>query len=116
MLRVREDVLDGPRLDDAPEVHHRDLVADVADDAEVVADEEVREVELALERLEEVEDLRLHRDVERARGLVEHDELGVERERARDADALALAAAELVREAVRVVGGQADLLRQLADA
>ena len=41
---------------------------------------------------------------------------GLTRERARDADALPLAARELVRIARRGVGGQADALEQLADA
>ena len=38
----------GCGLDDAPEVHHRDAVGDVAHDGEVVGDEQVREPELAL--------------------------------------------------------------------
>ena len=41
---------------------------------------------------------------------------GSDRERARDADALALAARELVRIAVRVIGLKPDELEQLADA
>ena len=50
---------------------------------------------------EEVEDLRLDRDVERADRLVGDQQLGLRREAARDRDALALAAAELAREAAR---------------
>ena len=41
------------------------------------------------------------------------EQLGFQRERARDADALALAAGELVRVAVVVLGAQADALQQL---
>ena len=66
-----------------------------------------------LELLEQVDDLRLDRDVERRDRLVGDDEVGVERERARDADALALAARELVRVARRRVGRQPDDLEQL---
>ena len=51
-----------------------------------------------LQRGEQVDDLRLDRDVERRHRLVGDDEVGVDRERARDADALALAARELVRD------------------
>ena len=40
---------------------------------------------------------------------------GSQRERAGDADALALAAGELVREAVVVLGGEADAIEQLLD-
>ena len=91
------------RLDDQAEVHDGDPVRDVADDAEIVGDEDVREPELVLEVVEEVDDLRLDRHVERGDGLVCDDQLRVESERARDADALALPARELVRIAVDVV-------------
>ena len=66
-----------------------------------------------LEVAQQVQDLRLDRDVERRDGLVGDDQLRLQRERARDADALALAAGELVRVAVVVLGVEADLLHQL---
>ena len=86
-------------------------MAHVLDDLEVVRDEEVRDAELVLQIHEQVDDLRLDRDVERADRLVAHDELGLHGERARDADALPLAAGELVRVARHRVGAQADLAR-----
>ena len=69
------------------------------------------EPELVLQVCKQVDDLRLDRDVERADRLVAHDELGLHRERARDADALPLPARELVRVAVIAVGAEADLAR-----
>ena len=69
-----------------------------------------------LERLEQVEDLRLDRDVERGDRLVGDDQVRIDRERAGDADPLALAAGELVRVARRRIGRQADDLEQLAHA
>ena len=104
------------RLDDLAEVHDHHPVGDVAHDVQVVRDEDVGEAEVALQVLEQVQDLRLHRDVERRDRLVADDQLRVDGERARDADALALAAGELVREAVVVLGVQADDLEQLLDA
>ena len=92
MRRTLVDVLLRPELDDLAEVHDRDAIGDVADEREVVRDEEVREPEVALERLEQVDDLRANRDVECRDGLVEDDELRVQRQRAREADALSLAA------------------------
>ena len=62
-----------------------------------MADEDVGEAEFVLQVLEEIEHLRLHRDVERAHRLVEHQHLGLQRQAAGDGDALALAAGELVR-------------------
>ena len=64
---------------------------------EVVRDEQVGQAEPVLQVAHQVQDLRLDRDVERGGRLVADDELGVGGERARDGDALALAARELVR-------------------
>src|SRR5437762_2844250 len=103
-------------LDDPAEVHHRDRVAHVGDRGEVVGDEEIREAELRLEVPQEVQDLGADRDVERRHGLVEHDELRGERERARDRDPLPLAARELVREEIGGAVGQPHQLEQAGDA
>jgi hypothetical protein len=65
---------------------------------------------------QQVDDLGLDRHVERADRLVAHDELGLHREGARDADALPLATGELVRVAVHRVRPHPDLLEQLDDA
>src|SRR5438552_17057048 len=81
-----------------------------------MSDEEVRELEAILELLEKVDDLRLDRDVERRDRFVADDELGLDRERAGDPDALALAARELVRIAVGEVRIQTHDAKQLLDA
>ena len=80
----------------------------MAHDREVVGDEEVGQAELLLQLLQQVDDLRLDRHVERRHRLVADDEVRLDRERAGDADALALAAGELVRVAVGEVRVQAD--------
>ena len=85
-------------------------------------DEEEGQVELRLQVFHQVDDLRLDGDVEGRDRLVGNDEARVEDERAGDADALALAARELVRIAVDEVGIEPDhahhllhpLLRRLA--
>ena len=89
---VGVDLFDGAFFDDFAEVHDGDAVADVADHAEVVGDEEVGEVVFVLQVLQEVDDLGLDGDVEGGDWLVGDDEGGVEGEGARDADALTLAA------------------------
>src|SRR5262245_31087487 len=88
----------------------------MADDGEVVGDEEVREPEVLLKLLEQVDHLCLNRDVERRDRLVGDDEVGIDRERAGEPDPLALAARELVRVPSRGVGRQANRLQQLADS
>ena len=61
-----------------------------------------------LQLAQQLEDLRLDRDVERGRRLVGDDERGVHHERHRDHDALAHAAGELVRILVRALRGRRD--------
>ena len=116
MRRALVDVVLRADLDDLAEIHHRDAVGDVPHDRQVVRDEDVGQAEVALQRLEQVDHLRADRDVERRDRLVEDDQLRVQRERPRDADALPLAARELVREAVRVLGREPDDAQQLVDA
>ena len=77
-------------------------------DREVVRDEQVRDVALGLKVLEQVQDLRLDRDVERADRLVADDEVRLECDRPGDADALPLPAGEFVRLAGGEAGVQAD--------
>ena len=116
MLRRGEQRLGGRRLDDASDVHHRHALADVLDHRQVVRDEEHGEAERVLQLEEQVEDLRLDRHVEGRHRLVGDDEPRVERERARDADPLALAAGERVRVALHVLRPQADQPQQLDHA
>ena len=89
-------------------VWKRQARGDVADDGEVVRDEEVGELELLLQLLEEIDDLCLDRHVERRDRLVRDDEIRIQRECAGEADALPLAAGELVRVARACVLRKAD--------
>src|SRR5688572_14164761 len=100
-------------LDDAPEVHDRDAIADVLYHAEIVRDEQVCQAELLLKVLEQIEDLCLHRDVERRHRLIANNELRLHRKRARDTETLPLAAAELVRVAGDSRGRKADDIQEL---
>ncbi len=112
MLRAAPDLVAPADLDQRAEIHHRHPVGDVLDHREVVADEKIGDAEPALEVLQQVDHLGAHRHVERRDGLVADDQLGAERQRAGDADALALAAGEFVRIALLGVGRQADPAQQ----
>ncbi len=109
-------LLAGAHLYHLAEVHDGDSIGDVPHEREVVRDEQVGEIELALERLEEVDDLRANRHVESRHRLVEDEQLWIERERARNTDPLSLAAGELVREPVPVLGRESDRAQQLVHA
>ena len=58
-----------------PEVHDGDPVGDLPDHRQVVRDEDVGQVEVALQVPQQVQDLRLDRDVERRDRLVADDQL-----------------------------------------
>ena len=103
-------------LDDAAEIHHGDAVADVAHHGKIVGDEDVGQPQPLLQLLKQVHDLRLDRHVERRHRLVADDQRRLERQRAGDADPLALAAGEFVRVAVGHVGQQAHHVEQAGDA
>ena len=114
MLRVLVELVGLPQLDDAAEVHDGDAVGDVADDAEVVRDEEVGQVEVAAGG--SCSRLRICAWIETSSadtGSSQTISFGRQRERARDADALPLAARELVRIAVVVLRVEADAVHQL---
>ena len=99
--RRREDIRDRALFHRAPVLHHHHAVGMLLHDVEVVGDEQQRHAGLALERLQQLQDLRLDGDVERGGGLVRDQQLGVVGERGRDHHPLALPARELVR-----IGGE----------
>ncbi len=107
-----------PELDQPSRVQERDAIGEVGDHGEVVADVEggdaVREAEVA----HRGEHVRLRRDVEAGRRLVEHEHPGAAGERHGEADALLLAARELMGIAALelVVRRQRDLAERLRDA
>src|SRR5947207_1143406 len=108
MLGIRVKLAIAGALDDAAEIHHRDLVGEMLDDREVVGDEQVRDFPLRLQILKEVEDLRLDRDVQCTNGLVADDEVRLQCKRTSDANALALPSGEFVRVARRITGIESD--------
>ena len=97
MARGVDHLAHRPDLDDAPGIHHRDTVRGLGDHAHVVGDEHHRRAALGAEALEERDDLRLDRDVERGGGLIGDEQTRLGGERERDDHALAHAARELVR-------------------
>ena len=116
MQRPLVQLVDRAFLDELAQVHHPDAIAEVPHHRQVVRDEEVGETEVALQVVEQVQHSRLHADVERTDRLIEHDDLGFDRERPGDAQPLPLPTRELMREAVGVRGVEAHLRQQLLDA
>ena len=86
-----------PGFDGAPGIEHGHAVADFLDDAEIVAHQQQRQAAPGAQLFQEVEDLRLHGDVERRGGFVEQQQFGLGGQGGRDHDALLHAAGKLVR-------------------
>src|SRR3954463_10001294 len=113
MARIVEQVGLLGDLDDAPQIHHSDAVTDMGNDGEIVRDEQIGEAVLALQVDQQIDYLGLDRDIERRYRLPAYDQARPERQRARDADALALAAGELVRIVVDLIRPEPDLFEQI---
>ena len=104
VLGVVEELVTRGLLDDLACVHDHHVVRCLGHDAHVVRDEDHGHVVLLPERVEEVEDLRLDRHVERRRRLVGDQEPRAARERDRDHHALPHAAGEAMRIVVEPLG------------
>src|SRR4051812_38535460 len=88
-------------------------MADMPHDGKVVRDEKQRYAERTLQFHQQVDDLRLDRDVEGRYRLITDQKLGFQDDRAGNADALALAAGELMRIAIGHRRREADLVHRL---
>ena len=85
----------------------------MGDHRQVVAHQDIGEAALGPQPRQQVQDLGLHRDVERRGRLVQEQNLRLQDERPGDGDALALAAGKLVRIAIAEGGPEADLSKRL---
>jgi hypothetical protein len=102
-------------LDDATEIHDRDDIGDVADDGQIVRDHHIRQSQPVLQFLQQVDHLGLDRYVQRGDRLVGDDQVRFQRNRAGDANALPLAAGELVRVPPRCRRWQSDQVEELGN-
>src|SRR4051812_1091882 len=105
-----ENVVDWAALDELSAIQDVHTVGGLAGDREVVGDEHIGESELLPQAREQVEDLRLDGDVERGDRLVADDHLRLDRERARDRDALTLTAGQGCGLPRVEFGREADLI------
>ena len=70
----------GGLFDDLTQIHHRDLVADMADDTQIVADEQIGQPGLALQTADQVQNLRLNRHIQCRDRLVKDDQFRLGRQ------------------------------------
>ena len=100
-------------FDDPPGVHHRHPVTDRGQHRQVMADDQHRHRAGLRDAGEQVEDLGLHHDVERGRGLVGDQDARVARQGQRNHHPLLLSPRQLVRIGVGVPGRKPHLAEQV---
>ena len=105
MRGVRTDGSAG-ELHDPPEIHDRDAVGDMADNAQVVGDEQHRQASCSCRSSSRLRICACTETSSAETSSSASRQLGLDRQRARDGDPLALPAGELVRIARRRVGRQ----------
>ena len=96
-MRLREQLLATGLFDDAPGAHHADALGELRHDTQIMCDQYQGRAGAGTQFLEQVQDLRLHGDVERGAGLVRQQDLRFGDQRHGDHHALAHAAGQLVR-------------------
>ena len=96
MQGMREDILLIAELDHRAQIHNADFIRDKLDNGQVVRDEQIGQPHRLLQILKQVDNLCLDGHVERRYGLVTYDQTGIDRQRAGDANSLALTAREFV--------------------
>ena len=104
------------QLHDLAQVHHGHAITDVAHHRQVMGNEQIGEAKLGLQIFQQVDNLRLNRNVQGRDRLVADDELRIDGQGAGHADALALAAREFVWIAVDEIRVETDDLQQLRHA
>src|SRR5262249_6318731 len=97
--------------DQLAEVQHGDPVAEIHDEWHVMLDQEDREAEARANGANQLAEFPLFAAVHAGRGLVEQQQLGLERQRARDLQAALVPIGEIARALVGTVG-KTDQLQQ----
>jgi hypothetical protein len=94
------------------EIEHHHPVAQAADDVQIMANEKQAQMQPRAQIGQQRQHLGLHRDIECRDRLIRHQQVRCCRQGAGDADALALAAAELMRVAPGILRRQPNLREQ----
>ena len=102
-------------FDNLAQVHDGDVVGQVFYNRQVVRDKQVRQIVFVAQVRQQVDDLRLNRDVQRGNRFVQNDEFWAENQSAGDAHALTLSAGELVRVSADVRRVKPALFERLAN-
>ena len=92
LLRMVKYLIGGGVLDQPAMLHHDHFIGNLADNREIMRDEQVAQPAFRLKIVQQMKHLILNQHVERGHSLVTDDDIRVERHGTRNRDTLALAA------------------------
>ena len=110
------ETLDLQHLDDLALIHHGDPRAHMGDHGQIMADHQHGETVGAADPLQQIQDFRLHGQIERRCRFIEKQDARLGNQRPGNGHTLALTARELMRIAVTMLRSEADLLQCLNHA
>ena len=100
------------KLDDLAVVHDRHHIGHKLDDAQIVADEDIRQSARLLQVIQQIQNLCLDGNIECGNRFVADDELGFDRQGPCDSNPLALSTGKLMRVSHEVVCFHLDFFQQ----
>ena len=115
MERRRQHAIHRPLLDNAPEIHHSDPVGHVPHQRQVMRDQDQRDPARRLQIRQQIDDRRLHRDIERRHRLIGNHQIRIAGNGTRQRDPLFLSAGKLLRLAIDHIGRHPHPLQQSAN-
>ena len=86
-------------------MHDENPMGERAHDFQIMADKQIAQTPFGLQPSQQINDLGLHRTIERAGRLVQNDEFGVQNQRAGNRNALALTAGQFMRQGAQPAFG-----------
>jgi hypothetical protein len=109
---IRADELSGSALHDLARFHHGDSIRDVTNHGEIVRDEQARKTQPLPQIREQIQNLRLHGDIESAHRFIADQKLGFQRQSPGDPDALPLTSRQHVGVPISMIGVEPHHLQQ----
>ena len=115
MLRGRVDRVLFGNFHNFAKIHHRDTVRDMPHHRKIMSDEQIGQPHIALQILQQIDDLRLDGNIKRRDRLITHNKARAQDQRTRNADALTLAARKFMRKAIQRAAWQANTVQHFSD-
>jgi hypothetical protein len=97
-------------------IEYDDPLANIGNHGEIMGNQEIADARCAVKVEQQLDQPCLNGDVERRKGFVQNEQFGLRRERAGDADALALAGAQFMGMAVKQLPGKRDAVEKPYEA